>query len=64
MPGKPGISKSAVRAIIIILVAMALLSIYANIQRWRRNSVETVVVTPLETATPSASPTPTPGAAP
>ena len=35
---------------IVILVAMALVSVYSNVQRWRRNKIETVIVTPEATA--------------
>lgn len=39
---------------LVILAAMALLSIYANVQRWRRDKIEKVIFTPA--ATPSVSP--------
>jgi hypothetical protein len=48
------ISPMAVRAIVIILVVMALLAVYTNVQKLRRDKVETVTVTPV--ATPAASP--------
>ena len=32
--------------LLIILSSMALLAVYANVQRWRRNQVETVIVKP------------------
>lgn len=38
----------------VILGAMAFVSIYANVQRWRRDKIETVIVTPA--ASPSATP--------
>ncbi|MDQ2825044.1 MAG: hypothetical protein M3R29_06320 [Verrucomicrobiota bacterium] len=44
------VPKIAVRMMIVILVAMALLSLYSNVHRWRREKIETVIVTP--TATP------------
>ena len=43
----------AVRAMIIILAVLALVAVFANVQRARRNKLETVIVTPI--ATPSAS---------
>ena len=55
MPEDEKFSPQATRAIIVVLVVMALLSIYANVQRLRRDKLEHVTVTPVET--PSASPT-------
>jgi hypothetical protein len=46
--------KSALVIMLVILAAMALVSIYANVQRWRRDKIETVIVTPV--ALPSATP--------
>ena len=40
--------------IAIILITIALLALYANVQKFRRDKIETVIVTPL--ATPTASP--------
>jgi hypothetical protein len=51
----PKIPPLAVRAMILIIAMMALVAIYANIQRLRRDKIETVIVTPI--ATPSPSPT-------
>jgi hypothetical protein len=39
--------------IAIILGAMALLALYANVQKWRRDKIETVIVMPITTPTPS-----------
>ena len=57
MPDEPHMPRSAIRAIMIIVGVMILLSLYANIQRLRRSRVETVVVkdvvtTPTPTVTP------------
>ena len=41
--------------IAIILLAMAVLALYANVQKFRRNKIETVTVSTLATPTPSAS---------
>jgi len=38
-----------------ILIAMALLALYANVQKYRREKIETVTVTPIATPTPSPS---------
>jgi hypothetical protein len=40
----------------IILGAMVLLALYANVQKWRRDKIETVIVTPISTPTPTPSP--------
>jgi hypothetical protein len=48
------------RLMITIVIALALVAIYANIQKARRNKIEQVIVTPVSTATPSASATPAP----
>ena len=36
-----------------ILIALALVALYANVQKFRRDKIETVIVTPLVTPTPS-----------
>jgi hypothetical protein len=48
------------RLMITIVIALALVAIYANIQKARRNKIEQVIVTPVSAATPSASATPAP----
>jgi hypothetical protein len=50
--------KSGLRLMIIIVVAMALLAIYANVQKGRRNQIEKVTIIPIATP-PPASPSPT-----
>jgi hypothetical protein len=47
--------KSRIVLMLIIVMSMALLALYANIQRWRRSQVETVIVAP---ATSPSSTTP------
>jgi hypothetical protein len=37
---------------IAIAVSLALVAIFANIQRFRRSQIETIVVTPASSATP------------
>lgn len=39
----------------IILAGMLTVAIYSNVQRWRRDKIETVIVTPVPTPTVSAS---------
>jgi len=36
-----------------ILIGLMLMAIYANVQRFRRDKIESVTVTPAATATPS-----------
>ncbi len=47
-----------VRLMIVILVGLALVAIYANVQKVRRDKIERVIITPAATATPAASPAP------
>ena len=46
--------KAALIMIVAILAGMLAVSIYSNVQRWRRDKIETVIVTPV--ATPTATP--------
>ncbi len=39
---------------IVIVFVLALVAVYANVQRWRRDKLETVIITPA--ASPAASP--------
>ncbi len=41
---------------LIIFVGLALVAIYANIQKARRDKIERVIITPVSTVTPAASP--------
>jgi hypothetical protein len=49
--------RSGVRLMIIIVVAMALLAIYANVQKARRKEIEKVTIIPVAIS-PSATPSP------
>ena len=49
--------RAGVRLMIIIVAAMALLAIYANVQKSRRNAIEKVTIVPVATP-PPASPSP------
>lgn len=35
--------------IVTVLVGMLAVAIYSNVQRWRRDQIETVIVTPVAT---------------
>jgi hypothetical protein len=54
----PPLSKAPTAALVlmaIILTGMLAVSIYSNVQRWRRDKIDTVIVTPVPTPTASAS---------
>jgi hypothetical protein len=53
-PSPERVSASGIRIMAIILIALALIALYANVQKFRRDKIETVTVT--QAATPSASP--------
>jgi hypothetical protein len=42
-----------------IVMGVALVALYANIQKLRRAAIETVIFTPAPAQTPTPSPTPT-----
>jgi len=46
------VPRSAVTLMIIVSVSLALVAIFANIQRLRRGQIETIVVVPASSATP------------
>ena len=39
-----------------ILIGLALVALYANVQKVRRDKIEQVIITPVSTVTPAASP--------
>jgi hypothetical protein len=48
----PHVPRSVVVLMIIILASLALVAVFANIQRFRRGQIETVVVAPASSTTP------------
>jgi len=48
------VSKPALLVMIVIVVALALVAIFANVQRLRREKIETVIVTPVASPSPSS----------
>jgi hypothetical protein len=48
----PHVPRSVVVLMIIILASLALVAVFANIQRFRRGQIETVVVVPASSTTP------------
>ena len=53
-PDSSPVPKIAVRMMIVILIAIGLVSLYSNVQRWRREKLETVIVTPAASPSPTA----------
>ena len=47
-----------VRLMIVILIGLALVAVYANVQKSRRGQIEEVTVLPASTSTPGSSPGP------
>ena len=48
-----------VKLMVVILIGLALVAIYANVQKARRDKIERVTITPASTTTPApASPVP------
>jgi hypothetical protein len=45
--------RTGVRLMIVILIGLALVAIYANVQKVRRDEIERVTITPASTATPA-----------
>jgi len=56
VPEEPKVSPLAVRAIIIILLVIGLVALFANVQKLRRDKIETVIVTPIATPSPTVAP--------
>jgi cell division septal protein FtsQ len=48
----PQVPRSVVVLMLIILASLALVAVFANIQRFRRSQIETVVVVPASSTTP------------
>ena len=47
--------RMGVRLMIVILIGLALVAIYANVQKVRRDKIERVTITPVLAATPAAA---------
>ena len=46
---------AGVRLMIVILIGLALVAIYANVQKVRHDKIERVTIIPVSTATPAAA---------
>jgi hypothetical protein len=55
-PKPATVSKTVLRLLLVILIAFGLVALYANVQRLRRNKIETVTFTPASSPTESPSP--------
>ena len=51
----PRAPRLGVRLMIVILIGLALVAIYANVQKARRDKTERVIITPAATAAPAAA---------
>ena len=49
------VSKAALIVMLVIVVALALVSLFANFQRLRRDKIEEVIITPAASASPAAT---------
>jgi hypothetical protein len=49
------VPRAGVRLMVIIVVGLALVAIYANVQRYREQRIERVTIIPFSTATPAAA---------
>jgi hypothetical protein len=47
--------RTGVRLMIVVFIGLALVAIYANVQKARRDKIEQVTITPVSTATPAAA---------
>jgi hypothetical protein len=54
-----GVSKNVLRLMLAIAIGFALVALYANIQKLRRDKIESVTFTPASAQTATPSPTPT-----
>ena len=52
-PAPERLPPRGIAVIAIILIALALVALYANVQKFRRDKIETVTVTPVATPTPT-----------
>ncbi len=55
-PAVEPVPARGIAAISIILIFLVLLTLYANVQKLRRDKVETAIVTTVATPSPSPSP--------
>jgi cell division septal protein FtsQ len=53
-PRSARLPRNAVVLLFVIIGVMALVALHANVQRWRRDKIETVIVTPIATPAPAA----------
>lgn len=47
--------RTGLRLMIVIFIGLALVAIYANVQKARRDKIEQVTITPVSTAAPAAA---------
>lgn len=49
------VPKNVLRLVLAIVIVLALLALYANVQRWRRSQLETVIFASAQTAPPASA---------
>ena len=49
------VPRNVLRLMLAVVIVLALVAVYANVQRWRRGQLETVTFTPAQTASPSSA---------
>jgi hypothetical protein len=47
---------SAMLMMILVVIGLGAVAIYSNVRNWKRDKIETVIVTPVATPAPGASP--------
>jgi hypothetical protein len=52
----PRAPRTGVMLMLAIFIGLALVALYANVQKIRRDKIERVIITPVSTVTPAASP--------
>ena len=54
-PPSPKAPTAALVVMAIIVAGLLMVAIYSNVQRWRRDKIDTVIVTPIPTPSATAS---------
>jgi hypothetical protein len=47
------VSRDAIVAIVVVLAVLAFVAVYANVQSWRRDKIEHVIIVPAASPTPA-----------
>jgi hypothetical protein len=52
-PSTSRVSKDMIAAMVVIILVLGFIAIYANVQRWRRDKIEHVIIIPAASPTPA-----------